>query len=81
LAEAKFGAYGKTCSIAFVTSITDALEPCAALTSLTQFATAFYPPACENALPLSRSTLVTIVDFFDGQVASNAINPSSKKKY
>jgi hypothetical protein len=27
---AKFGAYGKICSIAFVISITDALEPCAA---------------------------------------------------
>jgi hypothetical protein len=33
------------CSIAFVTSITDALEPCAALPSLTQFATVFHLPA------------------------------------
>jgi hypothetical protein len=33
-----FGAYGKICSIAFVTSNTDVLEPCAALPLLKQFA-------------------------------------------
>jgi hypothetical protein len=33
---AKFGAYEKICSTAFVTSTIDVLEPCAALPSLTQ---------------------------------------------
>jgi hypothetical protein len=41
---AKFGAFGKICSIAFVVSIIDELEPCAALPSLTQFATVFHLP-------------------------------------
>jgi hypothetical protein len=50
---AKFGAYRKICSIAFVTSTTDALEPCAALQSLTQFATFVHLPASFNAFPLS----------------------------
>jgi hypothetical protein len=52
---AKFGAYGKICSIAFVTSITDALELCAALLSLTKFATVFHLPASLNAFRLIYS--------------------------
>jgi hypothetical protein len=60
-------AYGKICSIAVVTSITDALEPCAALPLLTQFATVFHLPASLNAFPLSPSTRITIVGFYDGQ--------------
>jgi hypothetical protein len=54
----------------FQTSITDALEPCAALPSLTQFATTFHSLASLSALRLSSSTLITIVDFFDGQAMS-----------
>jgi hypothetical protein len=64
---AKFGAYGKICSIAFVTSTTDALKPCAALPSLTQFATVFHLPASLNAFRFSPSTHNTIIVFFDGQ--------------
>jgi hypothetical protein len=64
---AKFGAYGRICLIAFVPSITDALEPCAALPSLTQFATVFQLPASLSAFPSSPSTNIIFVDFFDGQ--------------
>jgi hypothetical protein len=60
----------KICSIAFVTSTTDALEPYAALPSLTQFASVFHLPASLNAFQLSPSTRVIIVDFFDGQAMS-----------
>jgi hypothetical protein len=67
---AKFGAYGKICSIAFVNSITSAHEPCAALPSLTQFDTVFHLPACLNAFRLSPSTYIAIVGFFDGQAMS-----------
>jgi hypothetical protein len=67
---AKFGAYGTICSIAFVTSITDALEPCAALPSLTKFSTIFHLPASSNAFRLSFSTSITIVDFLDGHATS-----------
>jgi hypothetical protein len=68
---AKFGAYGKVCSTAFVImSITDALEPYAVLSSLTQFATVFHLPTSLDALPLSSSTLIIIVDFFDGHATS-----------
>jgi hypothetical protein len=49
----EFGAYGKICSIAFVTSITDALEPYAALLTHTQFATVFHLPASLNAFRMS----------------------------
>jgi hypothetical protein len=37
----------------------------AALPSLTQFAPVFHLPASLSALPLSPSTTITIVDFFD----------------
>jgi hypothetical protein len=47
--------------------IIHALAPCAVLPSFTQFATAFYLPASLSALLLSPSTLITTVDFFDGQ--------------
>jgi hypothetical protein len=50
---AKFGDYGKICSIAFVTSTTDALETCDALPLLTQFAAVFHLPASLNAFQLS----------------------------
>jgi hypothetical protein len=66
----KFGAYGKICSIAFVTFITDALEPHAALPSLTQFATVFHLLASANAFRFSPSTIITIVDFVDGHTMS-----------
>jgi hypothetical protein len=69
-AAAKFGAYGKIFSIAFVTFITDALEPCAALTSLTKFSLVFYLSASLNAFRLSPLSHITIVDFFDGQAMS-----------
>jgi hypothetical protein len=65
-----FGAYGKICSISFVTSITDALEPCAAIPSFTQLAIVFHLPASLSALPLSPTTEITIVGFFDGQATS-----------
>jgi hypothetical protein len=55
---------------AFVISITDALEPCARLPSLTKFATVFHLPASFNAFRLSPSTNIIIVDFFDGQAMS-----------
>jgi hypothetical protein len=69
------------CSIAFVISITDALEPCAALPLLTLFSTVFdlqaslntfrfHLPASFNAFRLSPSINILIVDFFDGQVMS-----------
>jgi hypothetical protein len=64
------GTYEKICSIAFVTSRTDALEPCAALPSLTQLATVFHMPASLKAFQLSPSTRIIIVDFFDGQAMS-----------
>jgi hypothetical protein len=67
---AKFGVHGKICSTTFVTSTTDVLEPCAALPSLTKFATEFHLPASLNAFRLSPSTLITIADFFDGQAMS-----------
>jgi cytochrome c oxidase assembly factor CtaG len=67
---AKFGAYGKICSISFVTSTTDVLEPCAALTLHSQFATVFHLPAYLNAFQLSPSTHIIIVVFFDGQAMS-----------
>jgi hypothetical protein len=51
-------------------STTDALEPCAALPSLTQYATVFHLPASLNALQLSPSTHIIIVVFFDGQAMS-----------
>jgi hypothetical protein len=70
LKAAKFGAYGKIFSIAFVISISDALEPCAALPSLTHFATVFHLPASLSAFSLSPSTHIKIVDFFDGQATS-----------
>jgi hypothetical protein len=63
---AKFGAYWEICSIAFVISITDALEPCAALLSLTQLNTVVHLPASLNAFQLSPWTLIKTVDFFDG---------------
>jgi hypothetical protein len=58
------------CSVAFVTFTTDALEPCAALPSLTQFATVFHLPASSNAFQLSPSTHITIAVFFAGQATS-----------
>jgi hypothetical protein len=61
----KFGVYGNICSIAFVITITDALEPSAALPSLTQFATVFHLPASLSAFPLSPSTHITIANFSD----------------
>jgi cytochrome c oxidase assembly factor CtaG len=67
---AKFGAYGKIHSIAFVTFTTDVLEPCAALPMLKQFATAFHLPASFNAFQLSPSTHIIIVVFFDGRAMS-----------
>jgi hypothetical protein len=67
---AKSGAYGKICSIAFVTFTTDALDPCAALPSLTQFAILFCLPASLNAFQLSPSTRIIIVVFYDGQAMS-----------
>jgi hypothetical protein len=70
LRAVKFGAYGKICSIAFVTSITDALEPCAALPSLKKIATVFHVPASLNAFQLSPSTRIVAVVFFDGQAMS-----------
>jgi hypothetical protein len=57
-------------STSFVTSTTDALEPCAALPSLTKFATVFHLPASLNAFQLSPSTNTIIVVFFDGQAMS-----------
>jgi hypothetical protein len=66
----EIGAYGKTCSIAFASFITDALEPCATLPSLTQFATVFHLQASLNAFRLSPSTNIIIIDFFDGQTTS-----------
>jgi hypothetical protein len=66
----KFGACGRICSIAFVISIIDALETCAALPSLIRFATVFHLPASSSALPLNPSTLITITDFFDEQATS-----------
>jgi hypothetical protein len=65
--SAKLCAYGKTCSITFVSSIIDALELCAALPSLAQVAAVFHLPASVGALPLSPSILITIADFLDGQ--------------
>jgi hypothetical protein len=62
---AKFGAYGKICLIAFVTSITDVLDPCAALPPLTQLSTIFHLPASLNTFRLSPSTHILIVGFFD----------------
>jgi hypothetical protein len=62
--------HGKIFSIAFVTSTTDALEPCAALQSLNQFATVFHLPAYLNAFQLSPSTHNITVVFFDGQAMS-----------
>jgi hypothetical protein len=61
--------------VALGTSITDALEPCVALPSLTRFATVFYLIASSNAFQLSPSTNIIIVDFFDGQ----AISPECHK--
>jgi hypothetical protein len=66
----KFGAYGKICSNAFFTSITVALKACAALPSLTQFATVFHLLASLNAFRLSPSTHIIIVDFYYGQATS-----------
>jgi hypothetical protein len=57
--------------IAFVISITDALEPRAALLSFTQFATTLHLPASLSALPLSPSTLITLVDFFVDEQATS----------
>jgi hypothetical protein len=70
LSAAKFGAYGKICSIAFVISITDALEPCTASPSLKQLATEFHLPTSLSALTLSPFTRNTIADFFKGQATS-----------
>jgi hypothetical protein len=53
-----------------VTSATDALEPCAALPSLTQFVTVFHLPASSNAFQLSPSTRIIDVVFFNGQAMS-----------
>jgi hypothetical protein len=66
----EIGAYGKICSIAIVTSITDVLEPFASLPPLKQFATVLHLPASLNAFQLSPSTRNIIVDFFDGQAMS-----------
>jgi hypothetical protein len=80
---AKFGAYGKICSIAFVISIIDALETCAALPSLIQFATVFHLPASSIALPLSPSTLISLSESstssMDRPRRPDAIYPSPKK--
>jgi hypothetical protein len=51
-AAAHFVAYEKISSTAFVNSITDALEPCAALPSPTQFATVFHLPASLKRLSI-----------------------------
>jgi hypothetical protein len=67
---AKFGAYGKICSIAFVNSITDVLELCAALPSLMQFATVLYLPASLNAFRLSSWTNIIIAEFFGEKAMS-----------
>jgi hypothetical protein len=70
LRQRNFGTYGKTFSTAFVTSTTDVLEPCAALPSLTQFATVFHLPASLNTFQWSHSTNIIIVVFFDEQAMS-----------
>jgi hypothetical protein len=60
----------RSVSIAFVTSIIDALKPFAALQYLTQLATVFHLPASLNAFRLSPSTRIIDVDFYDGQAMS-----------
>jgi hypothetical protein len=67
----KFGAHGIICRIAFVISIIDEQEISAALPSITQVATVFQLAAYLSVLPLSPSTLITFIDFFDGQDAIN----------
>jgi hypothetical protein len=74
------GAYGKICLFAFVISIANALELFAALPSLTQFVTVSHLPASLSALPLSLSTLITVVGFsMDRPRRPDATNPSLKK--
>jgi hypothetical protein len=61
---------GKICSFTFVISIFNVLEPCAALPSLKQFATVFHLPASLSAFPLTHSTPIKTVEFFDGPASS-----------